>query len=75
MNKYIIDWDEYARVARKAAAEGAVLLENEGRVLPLKKGEKVAVFGRDQLNYYKSGTGSGGLVNTRYVVSILELPI
>ena len=72
MNKYIIDWDEYARVARKAAAEGAVLLENEGRVLPLKKGEKVAVFGRDQLNYYKSGTGSGGLVNTRYVVSILD---
>ena len=72
MNKYIIDWDEYARVARKAAAEGAVLLENEGKVLPLKKGEKVAVFGRDQLNYYKSGTGSGGLVNTRYVVSILD---
>ncbi|MCI9072134.1 MAG: beta-glucosidase [Lachnospiraceae bacterium] len=71
-NKYVIDWDAYARMARKAAAEGAVLLKNEGNVLPLKEGERLAVFGRIQFDYYKSGTGSGGMINTRYVVGILD---
>ena len=37
-----------------------------------KKGAKTAVFGRAAFNYYKSGLGSGGLVNTRYTVSILD---
>ena len=37
------------------------MLENDG-VLPLKKGSKVALFGRNQEGYIKSGTGSGGLV-------------
>ena len=71
-NKYVIDGDAYARMARKAAAEGAVLLKNEGNVLPLKEGERLAVFGRIQFDYYKSGTGSGGMINTRYVVGILD---
>ena len=62
----------YAEIARKAAAEGAVLLRNEKEVLPLKKGEKLVVFGRIQFHYYKSGTGSGGMVNTKYVVGILD---
>ena len=64
-NKYKVDWEIYAKIARKAAAEGAVLLKNEKEVLPLKKGEKLAVFGRIQFHYYKSGTGSGGMVNTK----------
>ncbi len=71
-NRYILDWDAYAKKAREAAADGAVLLENRDSVLPFKTGEKVSVFGRIQLNYYKSGTGSGGLVNTKYVVGILD---
>lgn len=71
-NKYSIDWDEYAKIARKAAAEGAVLLRNENHVLPIRKERKVALFGRTQFDYYKSGTGSGGLVNTRYVVNIFD---
>ena len=29
-------------------------------------------FGRMAFHYYKSGLGSGGLVNTRYVVGILD---
>ena len=62
----------YAALARQAAAEGAVLLRNERRALPLEDGCRVAVFGRNQLHYYKSGTGSGGMVNTAYVVSILD---
>ena len=72
MNKYGLDLNKYAALARQAAAEGCVLLENEKRALPLREGESVAVFGRMAFHYYKSGLGSGGLVNTRYVVGILD---
>ena len=66
------DVKEYARLAREAVAEGIVLLKNENQVLPLKEASKIALFGRTQLNYFKSGTGSGGLVNTAYVTGIYE---
>ncbi len=69
---YRLDMERYAKLARQAVAEGCVLLENENGALPVKKGEKVAVFGRSAFNYYKSGLGSGGLVNTRYTVGILD---
>ena len=68
----ILDWKEYSRSARKAAAEGCVLLRNEKQALPIRPGETVSVFGRIQLDYYKSGTGSGGMVNVPYVHSILD---
>lgn len=71
-NRYEIDWDAYARAARNTAAEGVVLLRNEQNTLPFREGEKLAVFGRIQFDYYKSGTGSGGLINTKYVVGILD---
>lgn len=67
MSKFTLDWEQYAAIARQAAAEGCVLLENKNNTLPLSEGEKCAVFGRTQFEYYKSGTGSGGLVNTSYV--------
>lgn len=67
MEKFVLDWERYAAVARQAAAEGCVLLENRGNVLPIAEGSRIALFGRSQLNYYKSGTGSGGMVNTTYV--------
>ena len=38
----------------------------------MRDGERVAVFGRMAFHYYKSGLGSGGLVNTRYVMGILD---
>ena len=72
MNRYGLDLNKYAALARQAAAEGCVLLENEKQALPLREGESVAVFGRMAFHYYKSGLGSGGLVNTRYVVGILD---
>lgn len=72
MNSYKLDLEKYATLARQAVAEGCVLLENEGQALPLRDGERVAVFGRMAFHYYKSGLGSGGLVNTRYVVGILD---
>ena len=67
-----MDQNYYASLARQAAAEGIVLLKNDRKLLPLQRGTKVACFGRSQFNYYKSGTGSGGLVNAPYVVSVLD---
>lgn len=65
-----MDRKKYADTARLAAAESAVLLRNEKSVLPLKEGEKIAVFGRIQFDYYRSGTGSGGMVNVPYETNI-----
>ena len=72
MNDYKLDLEKYATLARQAAAEGCVLLENEKQALPLREGESVAVFGRMAFHYYKSGTGSGGMVNVTKVVNILD---
>ena len=46
MKNYKLDLERYAVLARQATAEGCVLLENEGQALPLREGERVAVFGR-----------------------------
>lgn len=72
MGKYTLDMERYKSLARQVAAEGCVLLKNDNNTLPLRKGDRVAVFGRMSHEYYKSGLGSGGLVNTRYVVGILD---
>lgn len=72
MSTYTLDWKEYSSLARKAVSEGCVLLKNENQALPIRLGETVSVFGRIQLDYYKSGTGSGGMVNVPYVRSILD---
>lgn len=61
---------ENRKVARKAAAQGIVLLKNEG-VLPLKRGCKIASFGGGTAKTIKGGTGSGD-VNEREVVSIYQ---
>lgn len=72
MIQHRLDIEKYAEIARQAAAEGCVVLKNDKQTLPFRKGDKVAVFGRCAFYYYKSGLGSGGLVNTRYVVSIMD---
>ncbi len=58
-------------LVRTAAAEGAVLLRNDG-VLPFKKGTKVSVFGRCQKDWFFVGYGSGGDVNPPYTVDLLQ---
>ncbi len=40
--------------------EGAVLLLNEDDALPIAKGSKVSVFGKNSVNLVLSGSGSGG---------------
>lgn len=67
-----LDWNEYLDTARQAVAEGIVLLENKNQVLPFGKGMEIAIFGRMQNHYYKSGTGSGGMVNVSHVTDIIE---
>ncbi|MBP3541770.1 MAG: glycoside hydrolase family 3 protein [Clostridia bacterium] len=62
----------FQETARAAAAEGCVLLKNENGALPLQSSCRVAVFGRTQMNDFKSGLGSGGLVNARYVVGVYQ---
>lgn len=70
--KYTLDFENYRDTARTAIAEGQVLLKNDNNVLPLPKGAKVAVFGRMQHHYYKSGTGSGGMVNVNRIIGIMD---
>lgn len=62
----------FAELCRIVAAQGCVLLKNKDRVLPLEKGEKISVFGRMQIDYYRSGTGSGGAVNVPYKVNFID---
>ncbi|MDG0811393.1 glycoside hydrolase family 3 protein [Cohnella rhizosphaerae] len=62
----------FAAFSRNVAAEGAVLLKNERETLPLRQGDNVAVFGRIQVNYYRSGTGSGGSVHVAYTTNLLD---
>lgn len=68
----ILDWNKYLDTAAKMVSEGIVMLKNEKNALPLDTDKEVAVFGRIQFHYYKSGTGSGGMVNVTKVVNILD---
>lgn len=76
----MVDWKtlpkqpykKLAEISRRVAAEGSVLLKNDGNILPINKEKKVSLFGRTQIDYNKNGTGSGGLVNTEYAVNILD---
>ncbi|MGN0691507.1 MAG: glycoside hydrolase family 3 C-terminal domain-containing protein, partial [Oscillospiraceae bacterium] len=70
--KKILDWNKYLDKAAEAVSEGIVLLKNDNGALPLDKSKEIALFGRMQLHYYKSGMGSGGMVNVTKVTGILD---
>lgn len=44
----------------RLAEEGFVLLKNENSALPLNKGAKISVFGKNSVNLSYGGSGSGG---------------
>jgi len=62
---------KHRKIARKAAAEGMVLLKNENQILPLKKGSEIALYGSGATRTIKGGTGSGD-VNARETVSVFQ---
>lgn len=62
---------EHIALSRKAASEGMVLLKNEGKVLPLTLGSRVALFGKATVDYVKGGGGSGD-VTTFYIRNLKE---
>lgn len=68
----ILDWNKYLDTAAEMVSEGIVMLKNDNNALPIDTDKEVAVFGRIQFHYYKSGTGSGGMVNVTKVVNILD---
>ena len=63
--------DTIIPLARKAAAEGIVLLKNNG-TLPIKTNDTVALFGRTAINYFAVGYGSGGDVQSPYIINIID---
>ncbi len=64
------DLKAHAETARIAAEEGMVLLKNENNTLPLKKGKKVALFGKIGYHLIPYGTGSGCVRSFKYAVSV-----
>lgn len=70
-NSLITGCDRHIQLSREAAQEGIVLLKNNSHMLPLKKGTKVAVFGKGQIDYVKGGGGSG-IVHCRYTRNIYQ---
>ena len=67
-----LDWEKYIEASVETVSEGIVMLKNDNSALPLEKDRETAVFGRIQLHYYKSGTGSGGMVNVSEVIGITD---
>src|SRR5574344_578290 len=63
---------DFATKIREAAAEGAVLLRNDNNTLPFTDADTVSLFGRAQVDYYRSGTGSGGSVHVPYKTNLLD---
>ena len=71
-NPQVQPWEmEHRDVAREVAAEGMVLLKNKDKILPLKRGSNVAIYGAGASKTIKGGTGSGD-VNERERISIWQ---
>jgi len=62
---------EHINISKEAANEGAVLLKNDDKILPLKKGCNVVFFGKGCADYVKGGGGSGD-VTVSYVRDIVS---
>lgn len=63
------DLDAHALASRQLAGESMVLLKNNDNVLPLDKGETIALFGATAYKSIGSGTGSSN-VNKSHITDI-----
>ena len=62
---------EHIALSKSAAKDGTVLLKNENNTLPLRRGTRVALFGKGTIDYVKGGGGSGD-VTVPYVRNLYE---
>lgn len=69
--KHVTACPEHIDLSREAAAEGMVLLKNDNQLLPLKRGCRVALFGKGSFDYVKGGGGSGD-VTVSYIRNLYE---
>lgn len=60
-----------AKVCKKVADEGVVLLKNNSAALPMSKDNEIALFGVTSYDFIAGGTGSGN-VNRPYVVDLMS---
>ncbi|MEY8403126.1 glycoside hydrolase family 3 C-terminal domain-containing protein [Oscillospiraceae bacterium 44-34] len=58
-------------LSQQAAQEGAVLLKNNGNLLPLAPDARAALFGKGSFDYVKGGGGSGD-VTVAYVKNLYD---
>ena len=68
------DYDAHHALAKRAAAEGAVLLKNEGGILPLKQNAKIAVIGAMAKALRYQGAGSSHINPTKLSQPLDFLP-
>ncbi len=71
---YACDYDAHHELAREAACEGAVLLKNEGGLLPLKRSAGIAVLGHMAKELRYQGAGSSHINATRVSQPLDFLP-
>ncbi|MBN1640596.1 MAG: glycoside hydrolase family 3 C-terminal domain-containing protein [Anaerolineae bacterium] len=62
---YRYDVDRHHALAQRAAAHSAVLLKNEGGILPIEKGKRIALIGALARDPRYQGAGSSHVVPTR----------
>ena len=72
--KAACDYEAHHALAKRAAAEGAVLLKNEGGILPLKPGAKIAVVGAMAKELRYQGAGSSPINPTKLPQPLELLP-
>ncbi len=65
------DLKAHAKVCKKVADEGVVLLKNNSATLPMSKDNEIALFGITSYDFIAGGTGSGD-VNRPCVVDLMS---
>ena len=68
---YVTAGPAHIALSRQTAQEGAVLLKNDGGLLPLPPRTRVALFGKGSFDYVKGGGGSGD-VTVAYVHNLYD---